>query len=159
ARGAAALASGRSLTISYFHSRRLARRVRHRLRGGGYDAIYVSSSPMAEYARGAGLPVIMDFVDVDSDKWTQYAQAQRAPRPGAYRWEGGRLRAFGAEPVRGGPRCILAPAAEEALLRSFAPWARTAVIPNGVDLDGYAPPADAPTMIFTGAMDYLPNID
>jgi len=159
ARGAAALACGRSLSIGYFHSRRLAQRVRHRLRGGGYDAIYVSSSPMAEYVRGAGLPVIMDFVDVDSDKWTQYAGAQRAPRSWAYRLEGRRLRAFEAEAVRWGYRCILATAAEEALLRSFAPWARTAVIPNGVDLDGYAPPADGPTVIFTGAMDYLPNVD
>jgi sugar transferase (PEP-CTERM/EpsH1 system associated) len=159
ARGAAALAFGRSLSIAYFHSRRLAQRVRHRLRGGGYDAIYVSSSPMAEYVRGAGLPVIMDFVDVDSDKWTQYATAQRAPRSWAYRLEGRRLQAFEGEAVRWGHRCILATAAEEALLRSFAPWARTAVIPNGVDLDGYAPPADRPTVIFTGAMDYLPNVD
>jgi sugar transferase (PEP-CTERM/EpsH1 system associated) len=159
ARGAAALAAGRSLSIAYFRSRRLARRVRHRLGGGGYDAIYVSSSPMADYVRGAGLPVVMDFVDVDSDKWTQYAGAQRAPRSWAYRLEGRRLRAFEAEAVRWGHRCILATAAEETLLRSFAPWARTVVIPNGVDLDGYAPPADAPTVIFTGAMDYLPNVD
>lgn len=159
ARGAAALAAGGSLSIAYFRSRRLARRVRHRLGGGGYDAIYVSSSPMADYVRGAGLPVVMDFVDVDSDKWTQYAGAQRAPRSWAYRLEGRRLRAFEAEAVRWGHRCILATAAEETLLRSFAPWARTAVIPNGVDLDGYAPPADAPTVIFTGAMDYLPNVD
>ena len=159
ARGVAALATGRSLSIAYFRSRRLARRVRHRLGGGGYDAVYVSSSPMADYVRGAGLPVVMDFVDVDSDKWTQYAGAQRAPRSWAYRLEGRRLRAFEAEAVRWGHRCILATAAEETLLRSFAPWARTAVIPNGVDLDGYAPPADAPTVIFTGAMDYLPNVD
>jgi sugar transferase (PEP-CTERM/EpsH1 system associated) len=159
ARGAAALAAGRSLSIAYFRSRRLARRVRHRLGSGGYDAIYVSSSPMADYVRGAGLPVVMDFVDVDSDKWTQYAGVQRVPRSWAYRLEGRRLRAFEAEAVRWGHRCILATAAEETLLRSFAPWARTAVIPNGVDLDGYAPPADAPTVIFTGAMDYLPNVD
>ena len=159
ARGAAALAAGRSLSIAYFRSRRLARRVRHRLGGGAYDAIYVSSSPMADYVRGAGLPVVMDFVDVDSDKWTQYAGAQRAPRSWAYRLEGRRLRAFEAEAVRWGHRCILATAAEEALLRSFAPWARTAVIPNGVDLDDYGAPADARTVIFTGAMDYLPNVD
>jgi sugar transferase (PEP-CTERM/EpsH1 system associated) len=137
----------------------LSRRLTRRLRGGGYDAIYVSSSPMVDYVRGARLPVVMDFVDVDSDKWTQYAAKQRPPRSWAYRLEGRRLRAFEAEAVRWGDRCILATAAEETLLRSFAPWARTAVVPNGVDLDGYGPPADAPTVIFTGAMDYLPNVD
>ena len=159
ARGLAGLALGRSLSIAYFRSRRLSRRLTRRLRGGGYDAIYVSSSPMVDYVRGARLPVVMDFVDVDSDKWTQYAAKQRPPRSWAYRLEGRRLRAFEAEAVRWGDRCILATAAEETLLRSFAPWARTSVVPNGVDLDGYGPPADAPTVIFTGAMDYLPNVD
>ena len=99
ARGLAGLGMGRSLSIAYFRSGRLARRVSRR------------------------------------------------------------LRRFEAEAVRWGRRCILATAAEEALLKSFAPWARTAVIPNGVDLAGYGPPADAPTVIFTGAMDYFPNVD
>ena len=159
ARGLAALGAGRSLSIAYFHSRPLARRVRARLRSASYDAIYVSSSPMAAYVRSARPPVVMDFVDVDSDKWAQYASAQRPPRSWAYRLEGRRLRRFEAEAVRWGKRCILATAAEETLLRSFAPWARTAVIPNGVDLAGFAAPGDAPTVIFTGAMDYLPNVD
>jgi len=159
ARGLAGLALGRSLSIAYFRSGGLVRRVTRRLRDGGYDAIYVSSSPMADYVRGTRLPVVMDFVDVDSDKWTQYAANQHPPRSWAYRLEGQRLRAFEAEAVRWGQPCILATGAEEALLRSFAPWARTAVVPNGVDLSGYEPPADAPTVIFTGAMDYLPNVD
>ncbi len=159
ARGLLGLGMGRSLSIAYFRSGRLVRRVSRRLRGGGYDAIYVSSSPMVDYVRGTRLPVIMDFVDVDSDKWTQYAAKQRPPRSWAYRLEGRRLRTFEGEAVRWGDRCILATGAEESLLRSFAPWARTAVVPNGVDLPGYEPPAEVPTVIFTGAMDYLPNVD
>lgn len=159
ARGLAGLGRGRSLSIAYFRSSRLARRVARRLRDQPYDAVYVSSSPMVEYVRGTALPVVMDFVDVDSDKWTQYATNQRPPRSWAYRLEGRRLRRFEAEAVRWGRRCILATAAEEALLKSFAPWARTSVVPNGVDLAGYGPPADAPTVIFTGAMDYFPNVD
>jgi sugar transferase (PEP-CTERM/EpsH1 system associated) len=159
ARGLAGLGLGRSLSIAYFRSGRLARRVSRRLRDQPYDAVYVSSSPMVEYVRGTALPVVMDFVDVDSDKWTQYAAKQRAPISWAYRLEGRRLRHFEAEAARWGRRCILATAAEEGLLKSFAPWARTAVIPNGVDLAGFGPPADAPTVIFTGAMDYFPNVD
>ena len=159
ARGLAGLGMGRSLSIAYFRSGRLARRVSRRLRDQSYDAVYISSSPMVEYVRGTALPVVMDFVDVDSDKWTQYATKQRPPRSWAYRLEGRRLRRFEAEAVRWGHCCILATAAEEALLKSFAPWARTAVIPNGVDLAGYGPPADTSTVIFTGAMDYFPNVD
>jgi sugar transferase (PEP-CTERM/EpsH1 system associated) len=159
ARGLAGLGMGRSLSIAYFRSGRLARRVSRRLRDQAYDAVYVSSSPMVEYVRGTAVPVVMDFVDVDSDKWTQYATKQRPPLSWAYRLEGRRLRRFEAEAVRWGRRCILATAAEETLLKSFAPWARTAVIPNGVDLAGYGLPADTSTVIFTGAMDYLPNVD
>jgi polysaccharide biosynthesis protein PslH len=159
ARGLAGLALGRSLSIAYFRSGRLGRRVSRRLREAPYDAVYASSSPMVQYARGARVPVVMDFVDVDSDKWTQYAAAQRWPLSWAYRLEGRRLRGFEAEAVGWGHRCILATFAEEALLKSFAPWARTAVIPNGVELAGYGPPSDEPTVIFTGAMDYLPNVD
>ncbi len=159
ARGLAGLGLGRSLSIAYFRSGRLARRITRRLRDDSYDAVYVSSSPMVEYVRGTALPVVMDFVDVDSDKWTQYATKQRRPMSWAYRLEGRRLRRFEAEAVRWGRQCILATAAEEALLKSFAPWARTAVIPNGVDLSGYGPPADVPTVIFTGAKDYFPNVD
>lgn len=159
ARGLAELGMGRSLSIAYFRSGRLARRVSRRLREQVYDAVYVSSSPMVEYVRGTALPVVMDFVDVDSDKWAQYADKQRPPLSWAYRLEGRRLRRFEAEAVCWGHRCILATAAEETLLKSFAPWARTAVIPNGVDLGGFGPPADAPTIIFTGAMDYFPNVD
>ena len=102
ARGLVELALGRSLSIAYFRSGGLVRRVSRRLRDGGYDAIYVSSSPMADYVRGTRLPVVMDFVDVDSDKWTQYAANQRPPRSWAYRLEGQRLRAFEAEAVRWG---------------------------------------------------------
>ena len=158
-RGLAGLGLGRSLSIAYFRSGRLARRVSRRLRDRPYDAVYVSSSPMVEYVRGTALPVVMDFVDVDSDKWTQYAAKQRPPISWAYRLEGRRLRHFEAEAARWGRRCILATAAEEALLKSFAPWARTAVIPNGVELGGFGLPAVAPTVIFTGAMDYFPNVD
>ena len=79
ARGLAGLGMGRSLSIAYFRSGRLARRVSRRLREKPYDAVYISSSPMVEYVRGTTLPVVMDFVDVDSDKWTQYATKQRPP--------------------------------------------------------------------------------
>jgi len=58
---------------------------------------------------------------------------------------------------------LLATDVEEQQLRSFASWAHTAVIPNGIDSVYYAPQLEEPSepagVIFTGAMDYLPNID
>ena len=161
-KGLAGLATGGPISLPYFHSRKLQRRVTRRAAEAPYDLVYLSSTPMAQYARSLGVPVVMDFVDVDSDKWRQYAEHSRAPRSWLYRTEGRRLQAAEADIARWASLCVLATSAEEALLRSFAPWARTAVIPNGIALDYYKPVERAtapPAVIFTGAMDYLPNID
>jgi sugar transferase (PEP-CTERM/EpsH1 system associated) len=163
ARYAGALASGTALSLAHFGSSALQRRITTRLRGSRYDLVYLSSSPMAQYVSGGhSVPVVMDFVDVDSDKWTQYAERVPGPLGWIYRSEGRRLRRYEAEVARWARMCIVATAAEETLLRSFAPWARTAVIPNGIDLAHFAPSTSeptSPTLLFTGAMDYLPNVD
>jgi glycosyltransferase involved in cell wall biosynthesis len=57
---------------------------------------------------------------------------------------------------------VLATPVEESLLKSFAPWATTAVVANGIDLSYHAPMGEEPNhpaILFTGAMDYLPNVD
>jgi sugar transferase (PEP-CTERM/EpsH1 system associated) len=161
-KGMATLATGRSLTLGYFSSPALHRRVRERLRSA-WDLVYVSSSSVAQYVDGyAGAPIVMDYVDIDSDKWTQYGASTRPPLSWLYRLEGQRLQRYEGAIAREASLCLLATAAEEQLLRRFAPWARSAVMPNGVDLEQYTPlgtDAPSPTLMFTGAMDYRPNID
>lgn len=159
-KGLAALGAGRPLSFSYFGSRRLRSRLAPAL--ADYDLVYVSSTPMAQYVRDLRVPVVADFVDVDSDKWTQYGEHYRQPRRWLYRSEGRRLRQAEAEIARWASLCLLATSSEEVLLKSFAPWARTAVIANGIDLTYHASVEQAstqPNILFTGAMDYLPNID
>jgi sugar transferase (PEP-CTERM/EpsH1 system associated) len=161
-KGLTGLAVGGPLTLPYFSSRSLRRRLAGRMADAPYDLIYASSTPTAQYARGLGVPMVMDFVDVDSDKWRQYSERSAPPLNWLYRTEGRRLQAAEAAIARWAGLCLLATASEESLLRSFAPWAQTAVVPNGIDLDYYRPieRASAPAaVIFTGAMDYLPNID
>lgn len=161
-KGLVGLATGSPLTLGYFGSRKLRDRIVRRMREIPYDLIYVSSSCMAQYVEWGQVPVVMDYVDVDSDKWTQYGRKTRFPLGWIYRTEGQRLRCYEAAVAWKARLCILATRVEEALLRSFAPWANTAVVPNGVDLKYYAPNGKKgtdPVLIFTGAMDYLPNID
>lgn len=157
------LAYGGSATMAYFDSPRLRSRVAARLREDRYDLIYVSSSSMAQYVNGVGrTPVLMDFVDVDSDKWFQYSARLPFHTAWVYRLEGMRLRQQEVMAARRADRCLVATRQEEALLHSFAPWAPTTVIPNGVDLDYFVPsevPAPDSTLLFTGAMDYFPNAD
>ncbi len=161
-KGLAGLAVGGSLTQPYFASRRLRGGLDRRMAAADYDLVYVSSSPMAQYVARVEMPVVMDFVDVDSDKWSQYSQRARPPLRWLYRAESAGLRRYEAWIARWARLCLLSTPVEEALLKSFAPWAKTAVVPNGVDVEFYAPVASAsstPTLIFTGAMDYRPNID
>lgn len=104
----------------------------------------------------------MDFVDVDSDKWRQYGEWLPGPKAWIYRLEALRLRQHELAAARRADRCLVTTRQEEALLHSFAPWVPTTVIPNGVDLDYFTPPPDPAsdsTIAFTGAMDYVPNVD
>lgn len=161
-KGVAGLTMGGPLSLPYFRSRALRRRLASRLDSAAYDLVYASSTPMAQYARGLDLPMVMDFVDVDSDKWRQYAERSRPPVNWLYRTEGRRLETAEADVARWARVCLLATEAEEKLLKGFAPWARSAVMPNGIDLDYYQPvggPSGQPVVLFTGAMDYLPNVD
>jgi sugar transferase (PEP-CTERM/EpsH1 system associated) len=156
------LPRGASATMAYFDSAALRARLAARLREP-VDLIYVSSSSMAQYATDARrAPILMDFVDVDSDKWRQYGARLPAYKAWVYRIEAERLRRHEIAAARRAARSLVATGEEERLLRSLAPWAPTTVIPNGVDLEYFAPrprPAAAPSIVFTGVMDYFPNVD
>jgi sugar transferase (PEP-CTERM/EpsH1 system associated) len=157
------LARGGSATMAYFDSPALRLRVDARLHEDRFDLIYASSSSMAQYVtRPRRIPFLMDFLDVDSDKWLQYGARRAFPGSWIYRLEGQRLHQHELAIARQADRCIVTTRQEEALLHSFAPWAPTSVVPNGVDLDYFRPaaaPTTAPRIVFTGAMDYFPNVD
>lgn len=158
------LAAGGSATVGYFHAPALHRRLARRVAERPVDVVYVSSSSMAPYARHAGgAPVVMDFVDVDSDKWRQYATILPAARAWLFRLEARRLAAVEARAALAAARCLVTTRVEAALLARLAPEAEIAVVPNGVDLEYFHPvPAETatePVVVFTGAMDYLPNAD
>lgn len=157
------LLAGDSATRAYFDSHRLHTRIRARLSRERFDVIYVSSSSMAQYAPSVPeAPVVLDFVDVDSDKWLQYGARLPRYRGWVYQLEGSRLRRLEQEAAWRAAHCLVATRLEAELLRSFAPWTPITVIPNGVDLTYFSPPSAAPTsptIVFTGAMDYFPNVD
>ena len=47
-----------------------------------------------EDVSGGPIPTVMDFIDVDSQKWFDYAATARQPMKAIYQREGIRLRAF-----------------------------------------------------------------
>jgi sugar transferase (PEP-CTERM/EpsH1 system associated) len=164
-RSLAALASTEPLSVRYFASRRLQAWVDATLRHERIDAVLLFSSPMWAYVADRGLPVVMDFCDVDSDKWRQYAERAPWPMRPVYALEARRLRAWEQQALDGAAASVLV-AERERRLWSDLPAAlqsKVHVVRNGVDLQFFAPrrssdPA-ADTIVFTGAMDYYANVD
>jgi len=149
------------LTVPYFYSAELAMEVRNALAERSYDRIFVYCSAMAQYIKPAcSIPMVMDLVDVDSDKWTQYAAHTSFPFSAIYRREGRTLRAFERSVCERAACVLLSTEREARLAREIAPEARVHILPNGVDTEYFQPaPQAAPeeSVIFTGDMSYFPN--
>ncbi|MCR5866061.1 TIGR03087 family PEP-CTERM/XrtA system glycosyltransferase [Aquincola sp. J276] len=169
-RSLTALAEGQPLTLNYYRSRQLDQWVRQTVRSQAIDAVIVFSSSMAQYIRHAeDLPVLVDLVDVDSAKWTEYARARRWPMSWLYAREGRRLLAYERRIAAAAHSTFLVTEKEAALFRTLAPECAPQVqaLGNGVDAAFFAPDearanpfdADELPLVFTGAMDYWPNVD
>ena len=165
------LLSGEALTLAYYRSAGMQRWVQATAAAHDLQASVVFSSAMAQYAQPLlpQVPMLVDFVDVDSAKWTQYAPAHRWPLSMLYRREGRRLLTYEREVAAQARRSYFVTPNETALFVSQAPESRDKVqsLSNGVDADFFAPDPQRPNpfapgeqaVVFTGAMDYWPNID
>jgi sugar transferase (PEP-CTERM/EpsH1 system associated) len=169
-RSLAGLATGEALTLPYYRRGALQRWVDETIAREGIRRAFVFSAAMAQYLTGhAALTRVLDLVDVDSEKWREYASGRRWPPAWIYRREAERLLGFEEATARAFDATLLVTAAEQALFAARAPRAaaRTHVVQNGVDAAHFAPdpgrarpyPADEAAIVFTGAMDYWPNAD
>jgi sugar transferase (PEP-CTERM/EpsH1 system associated) len=164
---------GLPLTLGWFHAPGLQAWVEAALATGRHDAVFVYSSAMAPYVMGRagrGQPRrVLDLVDVDSEKWQAYAAAAQPPRRQLWAREARTLLAFERRAARFFDRTLLVSEAECARFLALAPEAsgRAGWVENGVDLGFFDPalphanpyPPGAPALVFTGTMDYLPNIE
>lgn len=178
------LIQGRPLTLGYFYSSKLKKTVQRWLNEISFDAIYVFSSGVAQYVMNTKKRKIMDFVDVDSDKWAQNARRARFPASWIYAIESKRMKQYEIMIAQEFAHSVFITENERKLFESFARPRHITVIPNGVDhgyfkRDCFAQPSAGLAMtngengaglamtplgatvnlIFTGAMDYLANVD
>jgi sugar transferase (PEP-CTERM/EpsH1 system associated) len=166
----AGLMTGEPLSLPYYRSRPMATWVRNVLKRENIGRVVAFSSPMGQYAMNVADAIrVMDFVDVDSDKWRQYAAGKTGPAGWVYRREARRLLAFEQDVARAFDASLFVSEHEAALFRTLAPESARKIdyFNNGVDAR-YFDPADShpnpyadgeDTIVFTGAMDYWPNID
>ncbi len=166
-RAAWSVARGRTATEGLFRSPRLARTIRDWSEQTRFDAVVVFCSSMVRYldAPGlAGVPTLVDLVDVDSQKWLDYAEKASGLKRFLYRLEGRRLRRLEASLADRVDAVTLVSPEEVEVYRKFRETDRVHAIANGVDLEYFRPEDSDETgesrrLVFVGALDYRANID
>ncbi|MDK2761291.1 MAG: TIGR03087 family PEP-CTERM/XrtA system glycosyltransferase [Sphingopyxis sp.] len=166
-----AVLRGDPVSNRLFHNAALARRVDGLIAQGGITHIVAFSGQMAQY-----LPidfsgrVLMDFVDVDSAKFATYAQQnKRQPLHWVHAREARVLGAYEAAIARRVDASLFVSEAEAALFRASGGFddRQVRAVENGIDTECFDPAVElapvetrgAPLAVFTGQMDYRPNID
>ena len=163
-RAAVRFGFGRCLNMAFYWSAAMKAHVDSLAGRVPFAATLAYSAVMAPYAPRQ-LPLLFDMLDVDSEKWLQYAQSRR---PGfLFRLEARRLRRWETYWSMAAQCTVLTTENEESLLHTFAPHAHTCFMENGVDgeyFDGVARPLPSGfegrrLVVFVGTMDYHPNIE
>ncbi|MEI9928159.1 MAG: TIGR03087 family PEP-CTERM/XrtA system glycosyltransferase [Sphingomonas sp.] len=165
--GLQALMSHRPMSLTAFDNSQFRASVENMLARHAIDTIFVFSSQMAQY-----LPprprqkVIMDFVDMDSAKFDAYARSSTGPRSWMFGREARLLLQHEKAIAARADASLFVSEAEAALFRERTGAERVHVIENGIDTDLFDPSAtfkriDAmgSLIVFTGQMDYRPNIE
>jgi hypothetical protein len=147
--------------MGYFYSRRLAQRVRQRINEQRWDLIFVHCSSVAQYVEHiSDVPKLLDFGDMDSHKWIEYANYKPIPLSWGYRFEGVKMQTAEKRLAQRFDLCTATTRAEWQTLENYATGAATDWFPNGVDSEFFRPadePYDTDTISFVGRMDYYPN--
>jgi sugar transferase (PEP-CTERM/EpsH1 system associated) len=170
--GLSALARNEAVSVAGARDAALAAWIGSLVRRRPVRCVFAYSAAMAQYlARGPaqGLRRIVDFVDLDSEKWAQLAAYHGWPSSWLYRRESRRLRAFDREVVERCDYCLfVSPIEAEAFQRLFpSATGKAVVVPNGVDSGHFSPDhplprpfaPGGPVVAFTGDMSYWPNED
>lgn len=169
--GVQALASGKPVSLCAFASADIDHYVARLIATRPIDTIFVFSGQMAQFIPPAFAGrVIMDFVDMDSAKFAAYAEAASGPMKLVHAREARLLGRFEQAVARRADVSLFVSPAEAALFRKElgdGP-ARVEAVSNGIDTvfydpEGVAPApyagAPGPHLVFTGQMDYAPNVD
>lgn len=162
-----------ALSVTYYRSRALQRWVDNVVAQVPIERALVFCSPMAQFvapttAAGQSLTsTVIDLVDVDSEKWHQYAEEGRGLLSRLYAREGRRLLEWERKAAERASATFLVSRSEARLFSERAGLGvpEVSFFSNGVDTDYFAPQPDLPNpypdgvrpIVFTGAMDYPPN--
>ncbi len=164
------LLTGDALSLPYYKNAAMQAWVQTTVKTQGIKKILVFSSVMAQFVESfADSDLVVDFVDVDSDKWRQYAESKHGIARWVYSREAKYLLAYEQKIARLAKTSLFVSAQEAELFRQLAQVAGDKIqhVDNGVDTDYFSPEhnfsspyqTDDRVLVFTGAMDYWANVD
>lgn len=149
------------LSVALYRHAGMRRKIARLVAEGSYDHVFVFSGQMAQYLPpGLLARAVIDFCDVDSHKWSNYADRLPFYLSWFYRLEAGRLLRFEKAASLGARASMFITAQELALFRSLGGAGRFVTLGNGVDSGFFRPGGgkyEEGRILFTGAMDYFPN--
>ena len=161
------------LSVANFYSRRLQKIVDNKLATNEIDVLICTASSMAEYvfkseyftSTQAHTRLYMDFMDLDSDKWRQYAAKTAYPQRLIYQREARLMAQYENKTSDLFNACFFITDTETNLFKAQYPQAKNIFsVENGIDTTMFKPSetknnSKSPILLFTGVMDYSPNID
>ena len=164
------LFSSMPLSLPYYRSSKLSTWVSNQLSSGTIKHTVVFSSAMAQYISETGIACsVIDFVDVDSDKWSQYASTKVWPQKWVYQREANLLLEYEKYVTKKCSYATFVSEKEAGLFKQLSPEVENKItyFNNGVDTEYFSPSQnfanpykpDTRVLVFTGAMDYWPNVD
>lgn len=163
-RALASLAAGCTATEGAFDSPSLRTTLRRWAGETRFHAAVASASSMVPYLRMdilRDVPAVIDLVDVDSQKWLDYAAAGSGPKSWLHRIEGQRLRRL-EHSLPDWARAVTLVSEEEAdLFRRIRASNAVHVMTVGIDTEYLHPQpgGEESGCVFIGSLDYPPNID
>ncbi len=148
-------------SMGFFYSRELHSAMRGEIASGDYDLVFVHCSSAAQYVREAkNVASILDFGDMDSQKWLDYSGFKPQPLALGYWLEGTKLVREERRLARRFDVSTCTTRAELETLDELGAARRTDWFPNGVDAEFFSPDGgdyDPDAICFIGRMDYYPN--
>ncbi|MBZ0268215.1 TIGR03087 family PEP-CTERM/XrtA system glycosyltransferase [bacterium] len=161
-RGATGALGGRPLSVGWFRSGELVAQLAAKMGREAFDVAVAYCTSMTAYLDGFDGPRVLDLVDVDSEKWRQYAERSALAKKAVFALECRLLRGWEQRLVREYERSVVVSAREREVLAGFADAERVEVVTNGVDTEFWsagAPRERRRELVFVGALDYFANED
>ena len=171
-KGLQAFISGEAISVPYYYNREMAKWTSDIITVHNIKQVFVYSSSMAQYVEGErylSQNRIIDFVDVDSDKWNQYAEGKTGLARWVYKREWRKLQSLENKIAEKFQHSLFVSPQEANLFKLQVPQSvslKVSSMLNGVDTEFFDPKnSDVEAMdenidvVFTGAMDYWANVD